>query len=93
MYRKILSYRLSYKPSLVFLVVPILLIFIFIAKSFDQKSSEGFNKNQELEDNLSTAKIFYLINLILVPLKLNIRQETETLFKEFSMNKKFHLMK
>jgi murein DD-endopeptidase MepM/ murein hydrolase activator NlpD len=58
MYRKILSYRPSYKPSLVFLIVPILLIFIFIAKSFEQRGSEGFSKNQELEDNLSTAKDF-----------------------------------
>jgi len=58
MYRKILSYRPNYKPSLVFLIVPILLIFIFLAKSFEQHGAEGFSKNQELEDNLSTAKDF-----------------------------------
>ena len=58
MYRKILSYRPSYKPSLVFLIVPILLIFIFLAKSLEQHSGEGFSKNQELEDNLTTAKDF-----------------------------------
>ena len=58
MYRKILSYRPSYKPSLVFLIVPIVLIFIFLAKSLEQHSGEGFSKNQELEDNLTTAKDF-----------------------------------
>ena len=58
MYRKILSYRPSYKPSLVFLIIPILLIFIFLAKSLEQHSGEGFSKNQELEDNLTTAKDF-----------------------------------
>ena len=58
MYRKILSYRPSYKPSLVFLIIPILLIFIFLAKSFEQRGDEGFSKNQELEDNLTTAKDF-----------------------------------
>jgi len=58
MYRKILSYRPSYKPSLVFLIVPILLIFIFLAKSFEQNNGEGLSKNQELEDNLTTAKDF-----------------------------------
>jgi hypothetical protein len=42
----------------VFLIVPIVLIFIFIAKSFEQRNGEGFSKNQELEDNLSTAKDF-----------------------------------
>ena len=58
MYRKILSYRPNYKPSLVFLIVPILLIFIFLAKSFEQNNGEGLSKNQELEDNLTTAKDF-----------------------------------
>jgi murein DD-endopeptidase MepM/ murein hydrolase activator NlpD len=58
MYRKILSYKPNYKPSLVFLIVPILLIFIFLAKSFEQHGGEGISKNQELEDNLSTAKDF-----------------------------------
>jgi len=58
MYKKILSYRPSYKPSLLFLIVPILLIFIFLAKSFELRGGEGFSKNQELEDNLSTAKDF-----------------------------------
>jgi len=58
MYKNILSYRPSYKPSLLFLILPILLIFIFLAKSFEQRGSDGFSKNQELEDNLSTAKDF-----------------------------------
>jgi murein DD-endopeptidase MepM/ murein hydrolase activator NlpD len=58
MYKKILSYRPSYKPSLLFLIAPILLIFIFLAKSFEQRGGDGFSKNQELEDNLSTAKDF-----------------------------------
>ena len=38
MYKKILSYRPSFKPSLVFLIIPVLIIFIFISKSFDQYS-------------------------------------------------------
>ena len=58
MYKKILSYRPSFKPSLVFLIIPILITFIFISKSFDQYSENGESKDQELENNLITIKDF-----------------------------------
>ena len=60
MYKKILSYRPSLRPSLVFLAIPVLVTFIFIAKSFDQYngSENGESKNQELENNLTTVKDF-----------------------------------
>ena len=60
MYKKILSYRPSLRPSLVFLVIPVLVAFIFIAKSFDQYNGNenGESKNQELENNLTTVKDF-----------------------------------
>jgi murein DD-endopeptidase MepM/ murein hydrolase activator NlpD len=58
MYKKILSYRPSFKPSLVFLIIPVLIIFIFISKSFDQYSESGESKDQELENNLITVKDF-----------------------------------
>ena len=58
MYKKILSYRPSFKPSLVFLIIPILIIFIFISKSFDQYSENGESKDLELENNLITVKDF-----------------------------------
>ena len=58
MYKKILSYRPSFKPSLVFLIIPILIIFIFISKYFDQYSENGESKDQELENNLITVKDF-----------------------------------
>jgi murein DD-endopeptidase MepM/ murein hydrolase activator NlpD len=58
MYKKILSYRSSFKPSLVFLIIPILIIFIFISKYFDQYSENGESKDQELENNLITVKDF-----------------------------------
>jgi len=58
MYKKILSYRPSFKPSLVFLIIPVLISFIFISKSFDQYSESGESKDQELENNLITAKDF-----------------------------------
>ena len=58
MYKKILSYRPSFKPSLVFLIIPVLIVFIFISKSFDQYSERGESKDQELEDNLITVKDF-----------------------------------
>ena len=58
MYKKILSYRPSFKPSLVFLIIPILITFIFISKSFDQYSENGESKDQELENNLITVKDF-----------------------------------
>ena len=60
MYKKILSYRPNLRPSLVFLVIPVLVTFIFIAKSFDQYNGgeNGESKNQELENNLTTVKDF-----------------------------------
>ena len=58
MYKKILSYRPSFKPSLVFLIIPVLIFFIFISKSFDQYSENGESKDQELENNLITVKDF-----------------------------------
>ena len=58
MYKKILSYRPSFKPSLVFLIIPVLIIFIFISKSFDRYSESGESKDQELENNLITVKDF-----------------------------------
>jgi murein DD-endopeptidase MepM/ murein hydrolase activator NlpD len=58
MYKRILSYRPSFKPSLVFLIIPILIIFIFISKYFDQYSENGESKDQELENNLITVKDF-----------------------------------
>ncbi len=58
MYKKILSYRPNFKPSLVFLIIPILIIFIFISKSFDQYNENGESKDQELENNLITVKDF-----------------------------------
>jgi murein DD-endopeptidase MepM/ murein hydrolase activator NlpD len=60
MYKKILSYKPNFRLSLVFLLIPILISFIFIAKSFDQYSERENreNKNQELENNLITVKDF-----------------------------------
>ena len=58
MYKNILSYRPNFKPSLVFLIIPILIIFIFISKSFDQYNENGESKDQELENNLITVKDF-----------------------------------
>jgi len=58
MYKKILSYRPSFKPSLVFLIIPVLIVFIFISKSLDQYSESGESKDQELENNLITVKDF-----------------------------------
>ena len=58
MYKKILSYRPSLRPSLVFLIIPVLVIFIFISKYFDQNSENGESKDQELENNLITVKDF-----------------------------------
>jgi murein DD-endopeptidase MepM/ murein hydrolase activator NlpD len=58
MYKKILSYKPNFKPSLVFLIIPILIIFIFISKYFDQYSENGESKDQELENNLITVKDF-----------------------------------
>jgi len=43
---------------LVFLIIPVLVIFIFISKYFDQYSENGESKDQELENNLITVKDF-----------------------------------
>jgi murein DD-endopeptidase MepM/ murein hydrolase activator NlpD len=58
MYKKILSYRLSFKPRLVFSIIPVLIIFIFISIFFDQYSENSESKDQELENNLITVKNF-----------------------------------
>ena len=43
---------------MVFLIIPVLVIFIFISKYFDQYSENGESKDQELENNLITVKDF-----------------------------------
>lgn len=58
MYKKILSYRLSFKPRLVFSIIPVLIIFIFISIFFDQYSEKSESKDQALENNLITVKDF-----------------------------------
>ena len=75
MYKKILSYRPSFKPSLVFLIIPVLIIFIFISKSFDQYSENGESKDQELENNLITVKdfLFNQFNSGASKVELNVR--------------------
>ncbi len=59
MYKKILSYRPSLRPSLLFLIIPVLIIFIFISKSFDQYTENDESKDQEFENNLITVKDFF----------------------------------
>jgi len=75
MYKKILSYRPSFKPSLVFLIIPVLIIFIFISKSFDQYSENGESKDQELENNLITVKdfLFNQFNSSITKVELKVR--------------------
>ena len=75
MYKKILSYRPSFKPSLVFLIIPVLIIFIFISKSFDQYSENGESKDQELENNLITVKdfLFNQFNSSVTKVELKVR--------------------
>jgi murein DD-endopeptidase MepM/ murein hydrolase activator NlpD len=75
MYKKILSYRPSFRPSLVFLIIPILIIFIFISKYFDQYSENGESKDQELENNLITVKdfLFNQFNSGATKVELNVR--------------------
>ena len=75
MYKKILSYRPSFKPSLVFLIIPILIIFIFISKYFDQYSENGESKDQELENNLITVKdfLFNQFNSSVTKVELKVR--------------------
>ncbi|MSP06842.1 MAG: M23 family metallopeptidase [Candidatus Fonsibacter sp.] len=58
MFQKILKKRANLKLSLVFVIIPFLIILIFIFKSFDQNSENIENKNQELENNLITVKDF-----------------------------------
>ena len=75
MYKKILSYRPSLKPSLVFLIIPVLVIFIFISKYFDQYSENGESKDQELENNLITVKdfLFNQFNSSVTKVELKVR--------------------
>ena len=75
MYKKILSYRPSLRPSLVFLIIPVLVIFIFISKYFDQYSENGESKDQELENNLITVKdfLFNQFNSSVTKLELKVR--------------------
>ena len=75
MYKKILSYRSSLRPSLVFLIIPVLVIFIFISKYFDQYSENGESKDQELENNLITVKdfLFNQFNSSVTKVELKVR--------------------
>ena len=73
MYKKILSYRPSLRPSLVFLIIPVLIIFIFISKYFDQYSENGESKDQELENNLITIKDFLFNQFNSVATKVEIK--------------------
>ena len=73
MYKKILSYRPSLRPSLLFLIIPVLIIFIFISKSFDQYSENGESKDQELENNLITVKDFLFNQFNSVVTKVEIK--------------------
>ena len=75
MYKKILSYRTSLRPSLVFLIIPVLVIFIFISKYFDQYSENGESKDQELENNLITVKdfLFNQFNSSVTKVELKVR--------------------
>ena len=75
MYKKILSYRPSLRPNLVFLIIPVLVIFIFISKYFDQYSENGESKDQELENNLITVKdfLFNQFNSSVTKVELKVR--------------------
>lgn len=75
MYKKILSYRPSLRLSLVFLIIPVLVIFIFISKYFDQYSENGESKDQELENNLITVKdfLFNQFNSSVTKVELKVR--------------------
>ena len=73
MYKKILSYRPSLRPSLLFLIIPVLIIFIFISKSFNQYSENGESKDQELENNLITVKDFLFNQFNSVATKVEIK--------------------
>jgi len=75
MYKKILSYRRSLRLSLVFLIIPVLVIFIFISKYFDQYSENDESKDQELENNLITVKdfLFNQFNSSVTKVELKVR--------------------
>ena len=90
MYKKILSYRPSLRPSLVFLIIPVLVIFIFISKYFDQYSENGESKDQELENNLITVKDFLFNQFNSGVTKVELKLEMEIAYREFFMIKKFH---
>lgn len=76
MYKKILSYRPSSRTSLIFLIIPALVIFIFISKYFDQYSENGESKDQELENNLITVKdfLFNQFNSSVTKVELKVRK-------------------
>jgi len=73
MYKKILSYRPSLRPSLLFLIIPVLIIFIFISKSFDQYTENDESKDQEFENNLITVKDFFFNQFNSVATKVEIK--------------------
>jgi murein DD-endopeptidase MepM/ murein hydrolase activator NlpD len=60
---------------LVFLIIPVLVIFIFISKYFDQYSENGESKDQELENNLITVKdfLFNQFNSSVTKVELKVR--------------------
>jgi murein DD-endopeptidase MepM/ murein hydrolase activator NlpD len=60
---------------LVFLIIPVLVIFIFISKYFDQYSENTESKDQELENNLITVKdfLFNQFNSSVTKVELKVR--------------------
>lgn len=75
MYKKILRYKPNLRLSSVFLIIPVLVIFIFISKYFDQYSENGESKDQELENNLITVKdfLFNQFNSSVTKVELKVR--------------------
>jgi len=73
MYKKILSYRPSLRLNLLFLIIPVLVIFIFISKYFGQYSQNSESKDQELENNLITVKDFLFNQFNSVATKVEIK--------------------
>ena len=88
MYKKILSYRPSLRPSLLFLIIPVLIIFIFISKSFDQYSENGESKDQELENNLITVKDFLFNQFNSVATKVEIKARNGDSIQRILYNQK-----
>ena len=88
MYKKILRYRLNFKPSLLFLIIPVLIIFIFISKSFDQYSENGESKDQELENNLITVKDFLFNQFNSVATKVEIKARNGDSIQRILYNQK-----